>query len=183
MNQKTRERGFRVDFRQRVRVVSNQLGHFEPCDRWSIELAASRRACGRVPKRERFPGVRSWRPSARYTRVLDMKADLKVGLYICRFRMCRRTGAGRECATERVPSLSTDIRAASSARAPAAPSADNRQRIADVSSQVPFAERRHFDCSSDLLRTTGFSLPRPPSLHARPGAAPGRPCRSIQPQQ
>ena len=37
--------------------------------------------------------------------------------------------------------------------------------------------------SSDLLLTTGFSAPRPPSLHERPGAAPGSPWRSIQPQQ
>src|SRR5438105_5324996 len=54
-SRKAREREFRVDFRERVRVVSNQLGRFEPCDRCSIESAASRRAGESVPKRERFP--------------------------------------------------------------------------------------------------------------------------------
>src|SRR5439155_25943836 len=33
------------------------------------------------------------------------------------------------------------------------------------------------------LRWSGFSPPRPPTLHDRPGAAPGRPWRSIHPQQ
>jgi hypothetical protein len=78
INRKARERVFRVDLRQRVRVLANQLGRFEPRDRWRIESASSRHVRGRVAKRERFPGVRSWRPSARHTRVRNHEVWMRV---------------------------------------------------------------------------------------------------------
>ena len=80
-NRKARERVSRVDFRQRVRVVANQLGCFEPRDRCGLELASSRRVCVRTSTRERFPGVRSWRPSARHTRI-------RGGSITCLLRYC-----------------------------------------------------------------------------------------------
>ena len=56
MNRKARERGFRVDFRQRVRVAASHLGQLEPRDGCGIELLDSRRASVTSTEAERaFP--------------------------------------------------------------------------------------------------------------------------------
>ena len=62
MARKAHERGFRVDFRQRVRVATNHLGQFEPRDGCRIELADSRRAGVSVPKPRALSRRRSRRP-------------------------------------------------------------------------------------------------------------------------
>ena len=99
MHRKARERGFRVDFRQCVRVASNQLGRFEPRDRCSSESAPSRRACVRVPKRERLPacvagGRRATCPhSRRKPCAYKTKADLPA-FALALWRVRRSLGGG-----------------------------------------------------------------------------------------
>ena len=98
-HRKARERGFRVDFRQCVRVASNQLGRFEPRDRCSSESAPSRRACVRVPKRERLPacvagGRRATCPhSRRKPCAYKTKADLPA-FALALWRVRRSLGGG-----------------------------------------------------------------------------------------
>src|SRR5436190_8467815 len=68
MYRKARERGFRVEFRQRVRVAASQLRRLEPRDGCRIESRPSRRVCIRQRRESAFPASEQ-EAEGRYARI------------------------------------------------------------------------------------------------------------------
>jgi hypothetical protein len=75
---KRAERAFRADSSQRVRVATNQLERFEPCDSYRIEVRRSRRAGVRVPRRSALSRRAERAPATRYRKrqlLLPLRGD------------------------------------------------------------------------------------------------------------
>ena len=75
---KARERGFRVDFRPRVFVATNQRCRLEPCDGCRIEVAGCRRVHARAANARALSGMRSGGRAPRNTRVAQRRILMPV---------------------------------------------------------------------------------------------------------